>query len=147
MREFLFRGKRKGTGEWVYWDVFGRITTHTGKQHMLIVTSGAHTSYYYHAYQIMEKIDKTSIGQCTSMKDKNGKRIFEGDIVCVDDSVWANNQWEPKQFVCEIVFCEKDARFTGIGKKRPREWLYNWNAKSYEAIGNIFDNPELIGGG
>lgn len=146
MREILFRGKHKDTGEWVYWDVFGRITTHTGKQHILTVTSGAHTSYYYHAYQIMEKIDQTSIGQCTSMKDKNCKRIFEGDIVRVS---WHAPRRDTVYEVYEVVYSKSGffMKRNGVLAGQVSNYISpNVNMRC-EIIGNIHDNPELIGGG
>ena len=137
MREILFRGKYKDTGEWVYWDAFGRTTTHTGKQHVLTVTSGAHTSYYYHAYQIMEKIDRTTVGQYTGLKDKNGKRIFEGDIV------------KKTSVPMQVLFDTESAQFFVrycIGGKEPF-YENTLHGHGYlEIIGNIHDNPELIGG-
>lgn len=149
MREILFRGKLKDTGEWVYWDVFGRITTHTGKQYILTVTSGAHTAYYYHAYQIMEKIDRTSIGQSTSLKDKNRKRIFEGDIF---------------QYGFDEVAAVAVVKFGGFGfgsrfDMNQVGFYAEWNHRAMyyrtdlgfwvkqreiEIIGNIHDNPEFV---
>lgn len=137
MREILFRGKRLNNGEWIE----GSLLDDGNGGHFICPGVGEDKTGR------LDRVHTATVGQYTGLQDMNGNRIFEGDIVCVDDSVWGKNQWEPKKYVCEIVFREQDARFTGIGKQRPREWLYSWNARSYEVIGNIFDNPELLGGG
>jgi uncharacterized phage protein (TIGR01671 family) len=138
MREILFRGKLKDTGEWVYWDVFGRITTHTGKQYILTVTSGAHTAYYYHAYQIMEKIDRTSIGQSTSLKDKNRKRIFEGDIIHLDYI----GKTRGVEGIATVIF--ENGKF-GVKWGWHKEFvcLDGFANTTLEIVGNIHDNTQL----
>lgn len=138
MREILFRGKLKDTGEWVYWDVFGRITTHTGKQYILTVTSGAHTAYYYHAYQIMEKIDRTSIGQSTSLKDKNRKRIFEGDIIHLDYI----GKTHGVEGIATVIF--ENGKF-GVKWGWHKEFvcLDGFANTTLEIVGNINDNTQL----
>lgn len=144
MREILFRGKRVDNDEWVYgsfcMDAIEQFKGPCGIDGFIRLYDKAKGKMQMH------EVDRETVGQYTGLNDKHGKRIFEGDIVCVHDRVWSNNQWEPKKFICEIVFSEMDARFTGIGKQRPREWLYHWNAKSYEVIGNIHENLELLGG-
>lgn len=78
------------------------------------------------------------IEQYTGLKDKNGKEIYEGDIILVD------NRYYSKYIV---VYREWDCSF--IGENDDREEIIhicNKTPQRYEVIGNIHENPELIGG-
>ena len=136
MREILFRGKRMDDGEWVE----GYLVKAVGGECMILpVTTehcgGAEFSEGYHC-------DPTTVGQYTGLKDKNGKRIFEGDIVhCLARMDEAN---------CVVIFEEGEFRLvpertyktyvTGGGYHALRCFVK-------EVIGNIHDNPEMLKGG
>ena len=140
MREILFHGKHKSTDEWIYWDAFGRITTASGKIFKFTVKRSGHESYYYHINQLLEKIDRTTIGQYTGLTDKDGRKIFEGDIVK-----------GLLLFGLPVlgVASFKDGAFGLAWQRGDVDEFSAFTSMcnvEYEVIGNIHDNPELLGG-
>lgn len=121
MREILFRGKRKDNSEWVegyYADVAKNNIIITGRID-ITETIGAE----------MFRIIPETVGQYIGVVDKNGKKIFEGDIV-----KFGNNAYK-------IKFIEKYSRFAGTNAHCVfASFLLNTS----EIIGNIHDNPELM---
>ena len=136
MREILFRGKTD-KGEWVK----GDLSQHkTGKK---FIKCGSAISSF-------EVIPET-IGQYTGLTDKNGKKIFEGDIAHYvyepGKNYWNSDQnsiieWQHTGFYMNgIMGTNKYACSSG--------WLVSIpcaNGNLFEIIGNIHDNPELLGG-
>lgn len=124
MREIKFRGKRKDNEEWVY----GYLFKIWDECYILWGTTNG-------VPNMVEVIPKT-IGQYTGLKDKNGKEIYEGDIIQYEDI---------KKGVVE--YSEKYAQFilkeTGIIVDEC-EALGEFNIKVFEVLGNIYNNPELL---
>ena len=87
-----------------------------------------------------EEVIPETVGQFTGLTDKNGKKIFEGDII----QGTIVSAWNKELIRCEIVY-DKDA-FISVERKRNRAWVHKVKfAKDIEVIGNIYDNPELLG--
>lgn len=93
--------------------------------------------------------DNGVIQQYTGLKDKNGKKIFEGDIIDIHQTVNGYNQ-----FVIEYDKYKFSARYYNQDKKQTGSWYgydldelfeINESEKEIEVIGNIYENKELLG--
>jgi uncharacterized phage protein (TIGR01671 family) len=147
MREIKFRGKDNITGEWV----FGSFIPDALEGSNSDLISWGFIRRYNRGVGKMEtiEVDRETVGQYTGLKDKNGTEIYEGDIVS------PSNSWNPElKFVVtfgEGVFDSGYYSFTGFylisDDGRQGEDQYELSKDSvYEIIGNIHDNPELLGG-
>jgi uncharacterized phage protein (TIGR01671 family) len=123
---FLSRGKRIDNGEWVEGYLSYPFCTKKGNE-----------SYYFYAKDSLGffcrcVVDASTICQCTGREDKNGKLIWENDIVKINNSkVNTLITFRDFEIICTI----------------PNEKYYKHRLEydtEYEVIGNIFDNPELL---
>ena len=134
MREFLFRGKRTDCEAWVEGDLL-----HYESGEMAICKG--FSNYGYEATEIIGryKVIPETVGQYTGLTDKNGTKIFEGDIVeCVSDGEQAVISWL-KYFACFGLSFDGWCRgFDNYDDNLPSD---------FEVIGNIHDNPDILKGG
>lgn len=152
MREILFRGKLlAGTsaGEWVY----GNLVIKPGQNVAIITPDDTPIGRY-------GRVDPSTVGQYTGLRDKNGVRIFEGDILrsvgrcgtlyseirigeCLPGVLQAyekeNGLALRRTIAPHCLFASGEEALLIIGS--------NGTAATAEVAGNIYDNPELMDGG
>lgn len=160
MREILFRGKRLEDGEWIYGYPFADTADCSLKKAGKCVCKHDGTEAYivkwddvYHEYNEFD-VDHETVGQYTGLKDKNGTRIFEGDIihvVTVDCSmdryaVVKYGEFMDANYSSDDPYLGWYVEFDGIqlsvlsGKQTYRCSV----SDTAEVVGNIYDNPELM---
>lgn len=140
MRTIKFRGKcakdSRFAGEWVYGSC-----VQCEKSDDVLITSAINDrcSCTYH-------VDPATVGQFTGLTDKNGKEIYEGDIVSHPwkDPIFGDLV-ETGQFVHSTI-CFNNGAFV-VNYRLQGEYIYLQDflrLKCLEVIGNIHDNPELL---
>ena len=136
-REILFRGKRIDNGEWIEGS-FVKYTDYDGDKVYLIYASNGNPN----------DIIPETLGQYTGLTDKNGKKIFEGDIVkAIQTEYDEDKEQEPIVFevIGEMIF--EDGCFGLRAKHFVDFYAPMWQEDNVElkVIGNIHDNKELLG--
>ena len=135
-REIKFRGKTYD-GRWF----FGDLSTSSKPNIYVFPSDGMDSPDTY-------LVRPTTIGQFTGLHDRNGKEIYEGDIVFWKDGSENPNHWR----YAKVEYYDRRATFCfTIVKCGTREIGYQFGAEhsfggydEIEVIGNIYDNPELL---
>ena len=133
MRKILFRGKRIDNGEWIYGDVV-QFPTHG------IVRIVEQEPSYKDA-----EVDSETVGQYTGLTDKNGKKIFEGDVLNVHDQIPMFDGYDTDEIVYngKVMYIKNQGMYVCEGNNDGNA-LCALNLDKCEVIGNIHDNPELL---
>ena len=144
MREILFRGKREYNGEWVYGSL---LLWNDGDAEICFSRSEEHEE------QSKVLVYPETVGQFTGLTDKNGKKIFEGDVI-----KFHKYRGEPDwvgtiryEHCCYIATGRMPVAYEKRKNEKPfyhpfEVVLSGIDKTTIEVIGNIHDNPELLGG-
>lgn len=139
MREILFKAKQIDNGEWIEGSL---IDLDIDSGYCYIVQPYKKASILPIIFLItdrMKLVDPETLCQFTGICDKNGKRIWENDIVFVTDENDCSGQISTG--IGDVIFIEGMWYIDG----RPQEGLYDINKVfQIEVIGNAFDNQELL---
>lgn len=128
---YLFRAKRKDNGEWI----FGNL---------IQTDDGVYIIQNYVPQHLIKncEVDPSTICQCTGLKDKNGKLIYENDIVVYGDTYSTDNGQSEADCIGKVVWDDETISFQVTNRL---------SAESYEVlddecsvVGNAIDNPELL---
>jgi uncharacterized phage protein (TIGR01671 family) len=130
VREYKFRGKRKDNGEWVYGYYF--IEERDIEDGIIWRDIPQIQQRYGDHFQYFD-VDLATVGQYTGLKDKNGKEIYEGDIL----------EEEPGYYF-EVIWSVECAKFKLQWRTKAIQYP-EWNrGVNMTVIGNRWDNPELM---
>ena len=143
MREIVFRGKCIDNGEWVEGN-YGYFKAVNGEEkfHHITTENGK-------AFRVIPE----TVGQYTGLTDKNGTKIFEGDILKgVQYPYFSDGEYN---YFAEVVWFDNCPAFGIYTFKNPKakvkgistgnkDYMEDWDPDDWEVIGNINDNPELL---
>ena len=125
---YLYRAKRKSDKQWIYGNL---VQTDYG----VYIIQNYVPQHLIGNYEV----DPSTICQCTGLNDKNGKLVYENDIMCghLDDK-FPEDVTYTRVLCHENGFCTKEHNFIDI------EPLDDFCKIHFEVCGNIFDHPELL---
>lgn len=139
---YLFKAKRTDNGEWVK----GALVYDGRDKLYRIITEINYSTGTCLTTDNAPRVDKSTICQCTGLKDENDKLIWENDIVKFDTYCYEKLA---SSIISQIKWCNDLCALSLVvnnrGTRGTLGHLLDLNNEG-EVVGNIFDNPELLGG-
>ena len=145
IREVIFRGKRTDNGEWIegaYSPFHLNFGEREEKPHIIIISDDEDIDGLW-----CEVIPET-VGQYTGLTDKNGVRIFEGDILKSTIKIidYTDEGFSISHYDEELIGIVEWRKYGFMIAHKSGTWARSFYGCENYVIGNIHDNPELLGG-
>ena len=153
---YLFKAKRLDNGEWVQGNLIQSCDATDGWESIIIPVKNSNmfTKHIGHCYgnlgfENWYRVNQSTICQCTGLKDKNGKLIWENDVVKdLFSDTYAPIRYGSYQNCFDSTKAEHIGFYVDWSGKYTKNYRkdlgYFIHMVDAEAIGNIFDNPELL---
>jgi uncharacterized phage protein (TIGR01671 family) len=141
---YLFKAKRKDNGEWVQgvpFEIEGKTVILIKDTENLLRTHYLEENMWTAEIYAIE-VDSSTICQCIGLKDKNGKLIFENDIVAYLDVYSTDSGLAEADSIGEVVWDDETISFQVTNRLFSES--YEVLGDECSVIGNVFDNPELL---
>ena len=134
---YLFKAKRIDNGEW---EIGSLIALPTGEYEISNKCNNPpDCDHIWNKVVITHKVKPSTICQCTGLKDKNGKLIWENDIMVAHlDDAYPEDETYIRILWYESGFCSKEKGSEDISP------IDKFDQEHFEVCGNIFDNTELL---
>ena len=143
---YLFKAKRIDNGEWVQGNLIQSCDATDGWESIIIPVKNSNMftkhighGYGYLGFENWYRVNPSTICQCTGLKDKNGKLIWENDIMVSHlDDAYPEDETYIRILWYESGFCSKEK------ESEDKSPIDKFDQEHFKVCGNIFDNPELL---